>query len=1466
MSIFHPLIRAWFSERFREPTASQREAWPHIAAGEHVLVTAPTGSGKTLTAFLWALDQLARGAWAPGAVRVLYISPLRALNNDIRRNLLAPLAELREVFEAAGAQWPPLDVATRSGDTPPAARRRMLRHPPEILITTPESLNILLTSASGAALLQHVQSVIIDEVHAVAGTKRGTHLMTAIERLVLLAGEFQRIALSATVRPLERVASWIGGYQRSGEDYRPRPVRIIAAGGAKAYDIAVSFRRPAEARPPAGAPEVNPIWHALASEVAARIREKQATLVFANSRRVVERVAQLVNARESRQLVYSHHGSLSREIREVVEERLKAGELAGIVATSSLELGIDVGEIDQVLMLETPPTVASAVQRLGRAGHQVGEVSAGRIYPIHSADILAAAVVVRSLLDGEIEPLKPPEAPLDILAQVILSMTAREEWPLAALYDFLRTCAPYHHLSRTSFDLVIEMLAGRYVGSRIRTLRARLSVDRIAGTVRARPGTARLLYAAGGTIPERGLYRLKLAGSRSVIGELDEEFVWERSVGDTITLGVQSWRIVQITHNDVQVTPSAATTALAPFWRHDGRTTGFWLADRRGRFLEEVDGELEDDGLAERLQTEYRLDEAAAEELIRYLKLQRAALHGRLPHRHHIVVEQIADAGRPLTVLHTQWGGRVNRPFALALRAALAQHAGRDINVLQDEMCVALETDEPLTADMLLALVSPDEIEKLIRQSLEETGFFGAHFRESAGRALLLPRAGFGRRTPLWLNRQRSKELQAAVAGYTDFPIMLETWRTCLTDEFDLPALRALLEELTTGAIAVSEVKTEVPSPFATEVIYRRTNELMYATDTGTHAPSQLRADLIEEMLFSTQLRPRIPDPLARELTEKLQRTYPGYAPPDAPELIEWVKERLLIPAEEWRALLAAIERDHSLPREEILAGIAARVVAVGGAFVCAIENIPRLEEALARPVRDELRGPGLDGAPLGSAALDALARVATGSSEGDLAALLTDWLCYYGPQSPAQIARALTCDADDLPALLADLQQEQRLVIDKITIGAEGLEVCDPDNLARLLRLVRQAARPAFEPLSAALLPLFFATHQRLAETGNEAALPETLEKLFGYAAAVALWEEEILPARLSPYRRAWLDALLAESDLIWFGQPKQRLGFLFGSDRDLLGAESPDPGAREHLARIFPELPGRFAFTDLLATASSADSGELTDDLWQLTWAGLITNDAYATIRQGITSGFKVTEMTAPASAHRSRFSRWRAQRAFTGCWYRLPPVTPGEDALAQEELNRDRLRLLLERYGILFRDLLKRELPVLQWPALFRSLRLMEFSGEVIGGCFIRDIAGPQFIAPRALARLRSGLPTQKIYWLNAADPASVAGLKIAGLEIPARVATTHLVYRGAELVLTSRRRGRQVQILPRPEDPELPEIFGVFQAQLEREFRPRRAITVETINEVHASQSEYRQALASIFDLSGDHQTLRLTRRF
>lgn len=1486
LDLFSPPTRSWFASRVGDPTEVQRLAWPVIASGEHVLVTAPTGSGKTLAAFLWALDRLLAEAWPGGQVSVLYVSPLRALGNDIRRNLLEPLAGLAEHWSAAGPPPPAVRVAIRTGDTPQSERRAMARHPPEVLITTPESLNILLASGTGRAMLRGLRSVILDEVHAVVDSKRGAHLMTAVERLAASAGEFQRIALSATVNPLDVVARWVGGAivesTAAGAVYRPRRVQVVAAGTPKRYelDVALPLAEPDASRDP------DTLWAELSAQLKRTVRRNRSTLIFANSKRMVEKLARFLNENEVDQLAYSHHGALSREIRSVVEERLKTGSLRAIVATSSLELGIDIGSIDEVVLVQPPATVAAALQRLGRSGHQVGQTSRGRLYPLHAHALIESAVLARAVLDGEIEASRPVANPLDVLAQVLLSMTLERPWPLDELYDAVRAADAYRHLPRAHFDLVVEMLAGRFATTRVRGLRPLVSVDRVDRTVRARPGAERLLFSSGGTIPDRGYFTLRTERSGSPLGQLDEEFVWERAVGDTFSLGVQSWRIQRITHNDVFVLPVDTHAAMAPFWRAEERDRSSFLSERIGRFLELALPRLDDPAFACELEELHHLRPTAAAELRRILAAQVAAT-GTLPHRRRIVVEHTAapdrSGGSRQLVLHTVWGGRVNRPFAYALAAAWRAQLGGHPEVIHGDDCITVTHPAGAEPDDPFALVPPERIEELLRKELEHTGFFGARFREAAGRALLLPRAGGRRRTPLWLNRQRAKEMLELVSEHGDFPLVLEAWRECLHDAFELDALRERLAEIADGVTAVHHVTTDAPSPFAEQVAWRQTNRLMYEDDRPARAAdSRLRPDLVRELAFASHLRPRIARHLIDELEAKLQRIAPGYAPRSGAELLEWAKERLAVPAGEWRSLLAAMARDHGVDPIAEVAAASDRLVAWqtrrgGPSLVSAVESLPALAAALGRPLGSlSLASAALDGGTPEAAAA-ALARMIADSSfeppETTLAELLAEWLAAYAPVDPGWIAATLDLEPAALAPVLDELAESQAVVLDQISDGAVAIEVCDRENLERLLRMARRAARPSFRPQPPELLPLWLAHHQRLGR--RDATIDDlkaALERLVACPLPVELIETEILPARCDPYLPAWLDALLAETELEWFGCGERRVAFGLAGDRELANGPPGEALRDDGPPPANPLLPGelgRYSFTDLLRS-SGADSGDLLAALWAAAWRGEVAADSFAPVRQGVAAGFTVpaAEPDRPTGRRRATFDRWRSRLPVAGNWFRLPRPAPAADALDREEADRDRARLLLERYGLLFRELVERELPAMRWGAIFRSLRMLELAGEVIAGRFFDAVPGLQFMTRAAFRELEEGLPEDLVWWLNAADPASPCGLAGVdlGFELPRRIPSNHLVFHGRRLVLISERRGARLTIAVGHDHPRLADYLGVLKAQLGRSVQPRGAITVDEINGQPAGASPYRSALQELFQVTRSPSALKLARKY
>ena len=1481
---FHPLIAKWFTGHLGRPTDVQLRAWREVIEGRHLLVTAPTGSGKTLAAFLWAIDQLVSGVWPLGETRVLYISPLKALNNDVRKNLLAPLRELAACFVAAGMEFPQIGVETRSGDTPGSERQRMLRHPPEILITTPESLNILLTSKSGRQILTGITTVILDEIHAVAGTKRGTHLITAVDRLVALCGEFQRIALSATVRPLETVADFVGGFIREGDHYRKRSVSIVRADQAKEFRIEV--RVPAELPGEPG----EELWPRLAREFKLIIAGHRSTLFFANSRRTTERVTRLINENEPEELAYAHHGSLSKEIRLAVEEKLKAGELKAIVATNSLELGIDIGRLDSVVLIQSPRSVSSAIQRIGRSGHGVGEVSRGLLYPTQGMDFVAGAVIARAIVDGDAEELGPVDAPLDLLTQIVLSMALTETWDLDELYWFLKTSYPYRELSRRHFDLVIAMLEGRYADSRVVELRPRATVDRLANTIAAREGIATLLYLEGGTIPDRGYFDLRLKETGAKIGELDEEFVWERRVGDTLSLGAQVWQITAITHNAVEVVTARRTQQIIPFWRAEELDRDFHFSEKIGLFLEKYGGKLEKDTFVPEMRSLYAMTDTAAEALASFLRRQKEASGAELPHRHHLLIEHFHDpqggAQAEQVILHTLWGNAVNRPFTFALAAAWEKRFGYPLQAFYNNDAIALLLPHDVEARHLLSLITSENMETLLRSTLEGTGWFGARFRENAGRALLLPKMGFRKRMPLWLTRLRAKKLLGAVARYRDFPILLETWRSCLHDDFDLRTLKRLLDEIRDGEIRFTETRTSAATPFARGLIWQQTNKYVYADDTPEAArTSALGRDLIRELTVSPHLRPRLPVELVRFFEEKRQRIALRYTPETARELIDWVKERLLIPADEWSRLLAAVERDQGIATGELTSEVGERIVLIflpgaASALVAAIEMLPEVARGLGRE-RGEFSIEPLNGdATLRKTVEGLVEQIFTkwrdadgeGNDAGDeeevpSASFLGQWLSFYGPIEVGRAERILALQEGLFAETLRTLEDAGQIVVDQLTEGTQTPEICDSTNLEALLRMLRRSRQPSFEPLAVGYLPLFLAAFQGLTERGRSLEdLRKRVDQLFGAPLPAGAWEEEVLPARLETYSTAWLDSLMQTSDLSWFGCGERKLSFAFPEELDLF--REPEGDAQESAsawAQLVPDSFGRYSFS-AIRSLSGRPAASIAEELWRLAWKGVASNDSFVAVRKGILNRFR-PPAEEPARGRHSRESRWQTGAASAGNWYFLPVERASQEPIEREETNKERVRVLLERYGIIFRQLLLRELPSLQWQRLFRTLRIMELSGELLSGSFFHGIPGLQFISHEAFRMLTAGLPEERIFWLNAVDPASLCGTGLEGLkdELPSRIPGTHLVYRGTRLVVVSRRFGKELQILVAPDAPRLADYLAFFRVLVSREFNPLKRINVERINGVPAGESAYLQALLE-FGFENSYRGLELWKRY
>ena len=891
----------------------------------------------------------------------------------------------------------------------------------------------------------------------------------------------------------------------------------------------------------------------------------------------------------------------------------------------------------------------------------------------------------------------------------------------------------------------------------------------------------------------------------------------------------------------------------------------------------------DDPGLQPDLEKGYSLSAAAAEALVSYLGRQRVSTGADIPHRRHMLIEHTSDpatAGEFEKIfIHTLWGNRINYPLSLVL-AALFERDFFPVEVMSDNELVMLQLPndglyenripghQGVVAGDIIRAIDPAEIDRLVRGQLERGGYFGARFRENAGRALLLPRSGAGRRTPLWVNRLKAKRLMEAVSGYRDFPILVETWRTCIQDEFELDELKRLLQEVADGEITISEIATDAPSPFAEGSTWQSTNHHLYGDDSpraGNHLPS-VDESILKEAVFADSLRPEIDSELVREFTKKVQRIEGGYAPRPGDELIEWVGERIAIPMQEWKELVDACSRDHGLSHEEILDGVSNRcmIATLPGAdipVVMSVSSVAVLHDALgvevgALDLAPLSTGPGLD-----ELASMVLALIARRKADGNVDSepddymhpemLIGQWLSYYGPVPRGMPARVFGFQLSDLDDLLGVLVDTKSIVVGRLVGGAANDEICDAENLERILAFTRRRNRGSFEALPTDMLPLFLATWQGVGQSGDsQEDIKKVLAPLFGYEARAGLWEEDILPTRLLKYQSYWLDELLRTTDLQWTGCGAGRISFSFPEDRELFSPEIPeDTRVDEQISRLFPDPVGRYSFWDL-RDRSGMKSSEFANALWKLVWSGRVGCDSYEALRRGVLRGFKDAAAELPSRPRRrsAGLSQWKASRPIAGNWYLTRGGSEG-DLLDHAETDKDRIRVLLQRYGVLFRELLVHEPKPMAWGYLFRTMRLMELSGEIVGGHFFEGIPGIQFASPSAIRVLKDGLGENTIYCLNAADPASLCGVDVPALKeiLPERFPSTYLVFYGRRLVIVARKRGTDLEIRVEPDSPDIPVCIEALRRPTRRSFNPRGSVKVRTVNGEAASDGPYGPVL-------------------
>ncbi|MCF3964002.1 ATP-dependent helicase [Streptomyces fuscigenes] len=1533
LASFSPATRGWFSGAFSAPTPAQEGAWRAIGEGSDVLVVAPTGSGKTLAAFLAAVDRLASvppPAEAKKRCRVLYVSPLKALAVDVERNLRSPLTGIRQESARLGLPEPEVRVGIRSGDTPAADRRSFAVRPPDILITTPESLFLMLTSSARDALAG-VETVILDEVHAVAGTKRGAHLALSLERLdELLPRPARRIGLSATVRPVEEVARFLSPQRR---------VEIVQPPSGKEFDLSVvvpvedlgelggSPATDSGGDGPAGG-EKPSIWPHVEERIADLIQAHRSTIVFANSRRLAERLCNRLNeiayeratgealpadhspAEVMAQagaaqgapplLARAHHGSVSKEQRAQVEEDLKAGRLPAVVATSSLELGIDMGAVDLVVQVESPPSVASGLQRVGRAGHQVGAVSTGVVFPKYRGDLVQSAVVTERMRDGSIEALRVPANPLDVLAQQLVAMVALDSRQADDLLATVRRAAPFASLPESAFTGVLDMLAGRYPSDAFAELRPRVVWDRVAGTVTGRPGAQRLAVTSGGTIPDRGLFGVFLAGADPKkgggrVGELDEEMVYESRVGDVFTLGTTSWRIEDITRDRVLVTPAPGAPGRLPFWKGDQLGRPLELGRAVGAFLREV-GALSEQDARLRLMTA-GLDTWAADNVLSYLDEQRRAC-GHVPDDRTIVVERFRDElGDWRVVVHSPFGAQVHAPWALALASRLTERYGMDAQVMHadDGIVLRLPDADLMGFDLLDEDTARSEttydseqapvgagdvafdagdVSGIVTDQVGGSALFASRFRECAARALLLPRRSPGRRTPLWQQRQRAAQLLQVASEFGSFPIVLEAVRECLQDVFDVPGLTELMGDIEARRVRLVEVTTTEPSPFARSLLFGYVAQFLYEGDSPLAerraAALSLDSRLLAELLGQAELRELLDPEVLAELERELQWRTDDRRVKD----VEGVADLLRVLGPLTDAELAERGARPGWAAELAAARRAITVRIAGADHWAAVEDAGRLRDALgtALPVGvpEAFMEPVKD--PLG----DLLARHAR----------------THGPFTSASAAARFGLGTAVTDGALQRLAAAGRVVQGEFHPEGIGQEWCDATVLRRLRRRSLAALREELEPVAPSALATFLPQWQHLGAHRLRGidGLARAVEQLQGAAVPASALERLVLPSRVAGYTPALLDELTTTGEVVWAGA-----GALPGKDGwvSLYPADNapvllPPPHPLELTAlheSVLTALNGGYGlFFRQIAqqvratTHPDATDPQLADAVWDLAWSGRLTNDTAAPLRALLGSG-----RTAGSTAHRARKSVPRGRYGtltaaarpasrtgpptVSGRWSLLPEREPDATHRAHAVA-----RSLLDRHGVVTRGAVAAEGVQGGFSAVYRVLSAFEDSGQARRGYVVEGLGAAQFAMDGAVDRLRAAAtareraessPDPQAVLLAAADPANAYGAALPWPEPPeeashkpGRKAGSLVVLVDGELTLYMERGGKT--LLSWAADPDGPALRAAASALASAAGAGQLGtITVERANGSPALTSP----LGRVLESAGFHATPR-----
>ncbi len=1252
-SQFHPTIQHWFNETFDHPTPPQIQGWQPIFKKENTLILAPTGSGKTLAAFLVCIDNLLKKLIENNhqkGVHTLYISPLKALNYDIERNLEAPLAGIQQKATELNLELSAIKVAVRTGDTTQKERERMLREPPHIFITTPESLHLLLTSHRAQHILRSVEYVIVDEIHALSENKRGTFLSLLLERLQHIAEKaFVRIGLSATQKPLEEIAKFLGGsnlVQQNGNiKFTRRPVTIVDAGMRKELDLKIispveDFR---------DLPE-NTVWPDIYQKLLELIQQHHSTLIFANNRAAAERITTEINERAGFELVKAHHGSVSKEARREIEEQLKQGKLTALVATATLELGIDMGAIDLVCQVESPKGIARGLQRVGRAGHLYQLASKGRLIPKMRSDLVEMTVITKAMYRGDVAPIKIPKNCLDILAQQIIAMVAMKPWQVDELFNLVRQAYPYQALPRSHFVSVIEMISGRYPSEAFRDLRPRISWDRVNNIVHPLPGTQRTAILGGGAIPDTGQYGCYLEDGFTKLGELEEEFVYERRLGEVFVLGTNNWRIKEITHDRVIVSSAPETPARMPFWKGEFVSRSFHLGKLYGQFCRELSQRLQRKNCINWLQQNHSLDTDSAKNLYQYFKDQKQSA-GTIPDDETILIESFYDElGDPRIVILSPYGGRVHLPWKLAILAQFRQSLNVEPESLHSDGGIVFRYPvENINCTIeIIKSVTAKNVERLVIEELANSAFFGIRFRHNANRAMLIPRPKPGKRSPLWLQRMRSRDLLEIARQYPSFPIVVETYRESLQDYLAVEELKELLSRIETGKVKIIIRQASQPSPFTATLMLEFMAGYMYNYDepkSTNRSADAIDKDFIQELIHPEHVAELLHTNAIKQIEQKLQGQAEGYQARTPSELVELLYRIGDLTEEE---ISLRVSGDHKLMLEML--GVEHRVLSVFIPGVdqpwrwIAAEDFPLYRDAFSIQNADENLPESYQKIfiKIGDKIQSQLARetlpqeiiAQTFIKDEAQRKILERYLTHHTLLDVEQIISRYLFGTSFVQQILNDLKQNGKFLEIASSKESKPIQWASKEMVERIRRVTLRQERVKIQPCDTAQFVEFLARWQnRTPETklSGVDGLVSIIEKFQGLALAADIWETEIFTRRIKDYQPGWLDDLCRQGEITWYGSSTAssltgNIAFAFREDLPYFHYRNPnfedqiDDQKEKILDQIRNTLHQKGAcFVNDLSLETGLAPSTCAAALWELIWLGEVTNDTFAVIRAG-------------------------------------------------------------------------------------------------------------------------------------------------------------------------------------------------------------------------------------------------------